>query len=87
MQIISNTASAHGCTAEIDWMDEAHPYYPPTVNDASLAAFVKNVGTRYGTCTSHAAGAGAGLLCHYCAHSVWSVVLVDLWKHSVLCMC
>ena len=28
-------------------MEEAHPYYPPTVNNAELAAFVKDVGARY----------------------------------------
>ena len=47
VQIITSTADAHGCSAEIDWMKEAHPYYPPTVNDAALAAFVKDVGKRY----------------------------------------
>ena len=46
MQIITNTAQAHGCSAEIDWMEEAHPYYPPTINSADLASFVKDVGAR-----------------------------------------
>ena len=46
MQIITNTAKAHGCSAEVDWMEEAHPYYPPTINNPDLAAFVKNVGGR-----------------------------------------
>ena len=46
LQIITSTAAAHGCTAEVDWMEEAHPYYPPTVNDVALASFVKDVGAR-----------------------------------------
>lgn len=46
MQIIASTAKAHGCSAEIDWMEEAHPYYPPTINNPDLAAFVKGVGAR-----------------------------------------
>lgn len=45
-EIITNTAAAHGCSAEVDWMEEAHPYYPPTINDPALAAFVKDVGAR-----------------------------------------
>ena len=46
LQIITKTAEAYGCSAEIDWMEEAHPYYPPTINNADLAAFVKDVGAR-----------------------------------------
>lgn len=46
VQIMTSTAAAYGCSAEVDWMEEAHPYYPPTVNDPALAAFVKNVGAR-----------------------------------------
>lgn len=46
MQIITSTAKAHGCSTEIDWMEEAHPYYPPTINTPDLAAFVKDVGAR-----------------------------------------
>ncbi|KAL3150675.1 hypothetical protein ABBQ32_000471 [Trebouxia sp. C0010 RCD-2024] len=45
-EIIASTAKAHGCSAEIDWMEEAHPYYPPTINNPDLAAFVKGVGAR-----------------------------------------
>ena len=46
MQIITHTAAAHGCSAEIDWLEAAHPYYPPTVNDPALTAFVQEVGAR-----------------------------------------
>ena len=46
MQIMTSTAAAYGCSTEVDWMEEAHPYYPPTVNDPALAAFVKDVGAR-----------------------------------------
>ena len=46
MQIITSTAKAHSCSAEVDWMEEAHPYYPPTINNPDLAAFVKDVGGR-----------------------------------------
>jgi len=46
VQIMTSTAAAYGCSAEVDWMEEAHPYYPPTVNDPALAAFVKDVGAR-----------------------------------------
>ncbi|DBB12670.1 hypothetical protein WJX82_005677 [Trebouxia sp. C0006] len=45
-EIMTSTAAAYGCSAEVDWMEEAHPYYPPTVNDPALAAFVKGVGAR-----------------------------------------
>lgn len=54
MQMITNTAKAHGCSAEIDWMEEAHPYYPPTINNPDLAAFVKDVGARLVTAPMHA---------------------------------
>ena len=54
MQIITSTAKAHGCSAEIDWMEEAHPYYPPTINNPDLAAFVKDVGARLVTASLHA---------------------------------
>lgn len=46
MQIITHTAAAHGCTADVDWLEEAHPYYPPTVNDPTLTAFAQDVGSR-----------------------------------------
>jgi IAA-amino acid hydrolase len=42
--VVAGQAAALGCTAEVDWMQEAHPYYPPLVNDPDAAAFLAGVG-------------------------------------------
>ena len=44
-RLIKSQAESFGCTAEVDWMEAAHPYYPPVVNDAATAAFVSDVAT------------------------------------------
>lgn len=36
---MQGTASAFGCTAEVDWLEQEHPYYPPTINDPAATAF------------------------------------------------
>lgn len=45
-QLVSSQAAALGCSAEVDWMQEAMPYYPPTVNDAETYKFAADVATR-----------------------------------------
>jgi IAA-amino acid hydrolase len=42
-EVASSIARAHGCTAEVDWHEEDHPYYPPTVNDGRAAGLVARV--------------------------------------------
>lgn len=37
--------SGYGCTATVDWRLDEQPYYPPTVNDDSMAAFASQVRT------------------------------------------
>jgi metal-dependent amidase/aminoacylase/carboxypeptidase family protein len=39
-EVAAAVAAAHGCTAEVDWHEGDHPYYPPTVNDGRAAALV-----------------------------------------------
>jgi len=44
MQAMSaSVASAYGCTAQVDWMQETDPYYPPVVNDPRAAQFAASV--------------------------------------------
>ena len=40
---MSGQAASFGCTASVDWMEDSHPYYPPTVNDADAARFALGV--------------------------------------------
>jgi IAA-amino acid hydrolase len=42
-EVSSSIAQAHGCTASVDWHEEDHPYYPPTVNDGRAAGLVARV--------------------------------------------
>jgi len=42
-EVSASTASTYGCTAEVDWMLESHPYYPPVVNDPEAAMFLGDV--------------------------------------------
>lgn len=46
VQVVQLQAVSYGCTAEIDWMLDKHPYYPPTVNDPQMSLFVKRIGGR-----------------------------------------
>ena len=46
VQVVQSTAASFGCTAEVDFHQEDHPYYPPTVNDASAHAFAMDVASR-----------------------------------------
>ncbi|KAI3426500.1 hypothetical protein D9Q98_008865 [Chlorella vulgaris] len=45
-ELVAATAAAHGCTAEVDWMQEEMPYYPPTVNDPATFQFAMDVAGR-----------------------------------------
>ncbi|KAI7846414.1 hypothetical protein COHA_000124 [Chlorella ohadii] len=45
-ETVASTAAAHGCTAEVDWMEERMPYYPPTVNDPEAYKFAIDVASR-----------------------------------------
>ena len=40
-EVVKAQAVSFGCTADVDWMEAVHPYYPPLVNDAATAAFVE----------------------------------------------
>lgn len=42
-EVSASIAQAHGCTASVDWHEEDHPYYPPTVNDGRAAGLVASV--------------------------------------------
>ncbi|GAB4817525.1 hypothetical protein N2152v2_004571 [Parachlorella kessleri] len=44
--LVAAQATALGCTATVDWMQDALPYYPPTVNDAEAYRFAADVATR-----------------------------------------
>ena len=46
--LVAAQAAALGCTATVDWMQDALPYYPPTVNDAEAYRFAADVATRWG---------------------------------------
>lgn len=45
-EIVAGVAAAHGCTAEVDWMQEVLPYYPPVVNDPEAYQFAMDVAAR-----------------------------------------
>lgn len=69
-EVSSSIAQAHGCTASVDWHEEDHPYYPPTVNDGRAAGLVARVAealmdgwveaSPYGAGGAAAAGGAAG---------------------------
>lgn len=40
---IAQVAAAHGCTGEVDWMEDTHPYYPPLINSDNAHAFATKV--------------------------------------------
>lgn len=40
---ITAQAASLGCTAQLNWMEEEHPYYPPTVNNAQAHDFAADV--------------------------------------------
>lgn len=45
-ELVSSQGAALGCSAEVDWMQEALPYYPPTVNDPDAYKFAADVAAR-----------------------------------------
>lgn len=46
-EVAAGTAAAYGCMAEVDWLEQIMPYYPPTENDPAATSFVKDVATRW----------------------------------------
>jgi hypothetical protein len=38
-QVLEGQARLFRCEADIDWMEEVQPYYPPTVNDPEQVTF------------------------------------------------
>ncbi|KAL4444571.1 hypothetical protein ABPG77_002388 [Micractinium sp. CCAP 211/92] len=45
-ETLAGAAAAHGCTVEVDWMEDRHPYYPPTRNDPEAYKFAMDVASR-----------------------------------------
>jgi len=41
--MVPAVVGAYRCNGTVDWLEEEHPYYPPTVNDAGAAEFAKGV--------------------------------------------
>jgi hypothetical protein len=42
-QMVPAVVGAYQCNGTVDWLEEEHPYYPPTVNDPGAAEFAKGV--------------------------------------------
>lgn len=42
-ELVRYQAMSYGCTAEVDWMENSHPYYPPVVNNVAVTDFVSDV--------------------------------------------
>ncbi|KAL4436591.1 hypothetical protein ABPG75_003730 [Micractinium tetrahymenae] len=45
-EALAGVAAAHGCTVEVDWMQDKLPYYPPTQNDPHAYKFAMDVASR-----------------------------------------
>lgn len=41
--MVPAVVGAYQCSGTVDWLEEEHPYYPPTVNDPGAAEFAKGV--------------------------------------------
>jgi hypothetical protein len=41
--MVPAVVGAYQCNGTVDWLEEEHPYYPPTVNDPAAAEFAKGV--------------------------------------------
>lgn len=41
--MVPAVVGAYQCNGTVDWLEEEHPYYPPTVNDPGAAEFAKAV--------------------------------------------
>lgn len=42
-QMVPAVVGAYQCNGTVDWLEDEHPYYPPTVNDAGATEFAKGV--------------------------------------------
>jgi hypothetical protein len=67
---VSSQAAALGCSAEVDWMQEALPYYPPTVNDPEAYKFAADVATRCGRTLQHVSVRPGGHVMEW-QHCAW----------------
>ena len=45
-QVVTGQATSYGCSAEIDWHEDWHPIYLPTINDKKMYEFSKSVAER-----------------------------------------
>ena len=45
-QVVSQQSASFGCKAEIDWVEDRQPYYPPLINDEAAYQFAVGVGQR-----------------------------------------
>ena len=44
--MVQRTTEALGCSAEVNFFEDVHPYYPPTVNSPEAYAFAMDVGEK-----------------------------------------
>ncbi|GAQ79540.1 peptidase M20/M25/M40 family protein [Klebsormidium nitens] len=40
---ITQQAAVHGCNSSVDFLEDRHPSYPPTVNDAAATAYARSI--------------------------------------------
>jgi metal-dependent amidase/aminoacylase/carboxypeptidase family protein len=45
-QVVANTAAAFGCEADVDWMQDKQPYYPPLINDVDAVELLREVAAK-----------------------------------------
>ena len=53
LQVVQRTTEALGCSAEVNFFEDVHPYYPPTVNNPEAYAFAMDVGEQYAPPAHH----------------------------------
>ena len=46
VQVLAAQAASYGCTANVDWHEDWHPIYLPTVNNKHMYQFSKQVAER-----------------------------------------
>lgn len=46
-QVARGQAAVFGCEAEVDWLQDSLPYYPPTVNNPDTTAFAMRTIDKY----------------------------------------
>ena len=68
LQVVQRTTEALGCSAEVNFFEDVHPYYPPTVNSPEAYAFAMDVGEKYALQAS-----GKSIDGRLCAATWWIV--------------